>query len=728
MTKLGVFIGNLPADLKQFEGWLGKPVDGVLGFTGSQSWGDADPGWQLTSGFLGGTGRHINWSIPAWPDSGGVGAMREVANGQHRDKHTDWAQKILASRSGDGDPIYVRTTWELGGEWFPWTGHAKEDPEAYKKAFGQFADAFHDVSPRFKIVWDFVPDRGEVTQWYPGDEAVDVISQDVYWHTQYSGTDPVAAFDRAVNGMSRGLAWVADFAAQHGKPIAISEWGVPGDGYDGAKYIELMQAWMEEHNVVYADYWNSKSAYDGLLSDGGPSASAAKLKQMMQEGIQNGGTVPTPTEPDPAPNPTTPPAKPIDVSVGSGTDTLVLKISQDAYQGDAQYTVSVDGKQIGGTLTAKASHATGDSDTVTVKGDWAAGAHTVTVTFLNDAYGGAATADRNLYLDAATYNGTAVPGAVKALLASGGAGFSFTEASAPSTPPPATGTASNIAVGTGSDSLVLKISQDAFNGNAQYTVSVDGKQIGGTLTATALHGSGKSDTVTVKGDWASGKHDVVVTFLNDDWGGSAAADRNLYVDSASYNGAAVANAARDLMGNGGAGFSFTEAAATTGNLDLAGTSGADALAGGAGADRLRGLGGNDTLSGGGGNDALNGGAGADRLDGGAGNDYLLGGAGADVLTGGAGGDRFAFLSAGEGGDTIADFGLAEGDRLDLRGVFAATGQNYAKLAAGGFAKASAVSGGVLVSVDADGGGDGYAALVTLKGLTLASLGNDFLIA
>src|SRR5206468_351785 len=43
-------------------------------------------------------------------------------------------------------------------------------------------------------------------------------------------------------------------------------------------------------------------------------------------------------------------------SVGTGPDKLVLNISQDAYQGDAQYTVSVDGKQVGGTLTAHAAH------------------------------------------------------------------------------------------------------------------------------------------------------------------------------------------------------------------------------------------------------------------------------------------------------------------------------------------------------------------------------------
>src|SRR3712207_28544 len=271
--------------------------------------------------------------------------MREAATGQHNGKYTDWAQKILASRAGDSDPIYVRSTWELGGEWFAWTQHANADPEAYKKAWQQFAKAFHEVSPRFKVVWDIVPDRGELERFYPGDQAVDIISQDVYWHSQYDGTDAVKAFEDSVTGQPRGLAWVADFAKQHGKQIAISEWGVPGTGsVDGAKYIELMLPWMKDNNVVYADYWNSTSAYDGLLSDGGPAATAAKLKEALLAGSQGGGTV-TPT-PNPTPTPPTPtptPSEPVALTVGSGSDTLVLRISQDAYQGDTQYTVSVDG-------------------------------------------------------------------------------------------------------------------------------------------------------------------------------------------------------------------------------------------------------------------------------------------------------------------------------------------------------------------------------------------------
>jgi hypothetical protein len=63
----------------------------------------------------------------------------------------------------------------------------------------------------------------------------------------------------------------------------------------------------------------------------------------------------------------------ISTKVGSGSDTLMLKITQDAYQGDSQYAVFVDGKQIGGTFTAKALHNSGQYDTLEIKGDWGRG-------------------------------------------------------------------------------------------------------------------------------------------------------------------------------------------------------------------------------------------------------------------------------------------------------------------------------------------------------------------
>src|SRR5215208_4728373 len=95
------------------------------------------------------------------------------------------------------------------------------------------------------------------------------------------------------------------------------------------------------------------------------------------------------------------------------------------------------------------------------------------------------------------------------------------------------------AVGTGADTLVLKIAQDYYQGSAKYTVKVDGVLIGAEFTASAVHGSGQADELTIKGDWVVGLHTVTVELTNDLWDGTPQTDRNLYVESATYNGAPV---------------------------------------------------------------------------------------------------------------------------------------------------------------------------------------------
>lgn len=110
-----------------------------------------------------------------------------------------------------------------------------------------------------------------------------------------------------------------------------------------------------------------------------------------------------------------------------------------------------------------------------------------------------------------------------------------------------------------------------------------------------------------------------------------------------------------------------------------GNAGANRITGNSAANMLNGGAGNDTLSGGAGNDTLFGGAGNDRILGGDGDDRIVGGLGADQLYGGAGRDVFVFgdiadsrVAAG-GRDTIFDFSIAQGDRIDLRGIDANTG-------------------------------------------------------
>ena len=135
---------------------------------------------------------------------------------------------------------------------------------------------------------------------------------------------------------------------------------------------------------------------------------------------------------------------------------------------------------------------------------------------------------------------------------SGGAGTSTTSPA----PSGGTGHVSSQTIGTGAQNLLVAISEDAWQGDAQYTVSVDGKQIGGTLIAHALHSSGRDDLITVKGNWSTGRHTLGITFLNDAWGGTASTDRNLYVDGVSVNGTSVAGASTELFSNGTKTFKF----------------------------------------------------------------------------------------------------------------------------------------------------------------------------
>jgi Ca2+-binding RTX toxin-like protein len=93
-----------------------------------------------------------------------------------------------------------------------------------------------------------------------------------------------------------------------------------------------------------------------------------------------------------------------------------------------------------------------------------------------------------------------------------------------------------------------------------------------------------------------------------------------------------------------------------GDDSLSGEGGNDTLFGGTGNDVLWGGSGDDYLAGEDGNDWLIGESGNDTLIGGAGNDSLYGGTGNDSMLGGDGDDTFYYF-AGDGLDTIADFGF-----------------------------------------------------------------------
>ena len=76
------------------------------------------------------------------------------------------------------------------------------------------------------------------------------------------------------------------------------------------------------------------------------------------------------------------------------------------------------------------------------------------------------------------------------------------------------------------------MSEDAFQGDAQYAIAVDGVAVA-SGTVTTLNSSGASQQVAV--GLGGGSHQVTVTFLNDAYA-PGVGDRNLYVNYVMYDG------------------------------------------------------------------------------------------------------------------------------------------------------------------------------------------------
>jgi hypothetical protein len=170
---------------------------------------------------------------------------------------------------------------------------------------------------------------------------------------------------------------------------------------------------------------------------------------------------------------------------------------------------------------------------ITVDTVLAAGPHAVGVSFINDAYGGSPSLDRNLYVLGATYDGQPVAGAAKTLLWNGTDNFTV---NVPSTPAP-----------TVTSKAVINVSEDAYLGDAKFAVAIDGKPMG-TYTATASHAAGQSQAISLTGIAENFKpHDIAITFLNDAYNGSPSQDRNLYVNSIQFDNQNVAGASATLL-------------------------------------------------------------------------------------------------------------------------------------------------------------------------------------
>jgi endoglucanase len=236
--------------------------------------------------------------------------------------------------------------------------------------------------------------------------------------------------------------------------------------------------------------------------------------------------------------------------------TLSVFLSEDAFQGDAQFTLDVDGVQILGPTSVVVKHGDG-FQTFTFTGDMPDSPHSVDIHFINDAYGGSSGEDRNLYVGGIQFDQFSMQGNEASDNAAGGhqaddpnaavmhidGTTSFADVAVNGTPgqlPP------------DSVAMTLHLSEDAYQGDAQFTVDVDGQQVIGPTSVEVAHNSGgNQDFTAFLQQFGQGAHTISINFINDAYGGSSNADRNLYVESIDINGVNFAgNTAADNAAGG----------------------------------------------------------------------------------------------------------------------------------------------------------------------------------
>ena len=278
------------SNLAQFEAWLGRPVQGVLSYSGMSNWKDYEGSVGWTTSFWVKADRPVLFSVPLIPakTTGTEKAtLADAGQGLYNAHYKKVAEKLAAFRPNDA-VIYVRTGWEFNGGWFPWTVHGGRG-EHFKKAFQQFVTTFRSVSPRFRFDWcPVIGDQvrgadgnpAKLADFYPGDEYVDVIGLDVYDESRYNKiTDPQKRWEHFLK-RGHGLNWHRKFATEHNKPMSYPEWGVGGAG-DNPYFIEQFHQWIQSNNVVYHLYWNSNSSYAGKLSANKYPQAGAKFKELF---------------------------------------------------------------------------------------------------------------------------------------------------------------------------------------------------------------------------------------------------------------------------------------------------------------------------------------------------------------------------------------------------------------------------------------------------------------
>lgn len=162
----------------------------------------------------------------AWDVSDTLVVRNLLEGGDEHEKFGLWLSRLttffqsLQTEDGQPIPFIFRPLHEYNGSWFWWGQKLCSDDE-FKALWNMIQDQINSQLSD-NVVWAFSPNlQGGWTDEkflarYPGNDRVDLIGEDAYqWGTEEDFTSAFAA----------DLAYLSPFAANAGKPFAVTECG-----------------------------------------------------------------------------------------------------------------------------------------------------------------------------------------------------------------------------------------------------------------------------------------------------------------------------------------------------------------------------------------------------------------------------------------------------------------------------------------------------------------------
>ncbi|MFZ0158013.1 MAG: hypothetical protein WAL50_03200 [Kineosporiaceae bacterium] len=266
----GIWTGGqiTAAHTNQAGSWRGTPMDFATVYPAYGSWAEIRQSTWTVTNFARFRGR-LSYGLPLLPKNR-KGQWQDILNGSHDETFRGIARLLIANGHEDAA---IRMGVEANGYWFPWAVTV-DTVDEYRAAFRRIEKIMSAESDAFTFWVDLncgtvltgSTDRlAPLHQMYPGDDVVDGISMDHYNRFKLLAADE-ASWKRAIApSWAPGLKDGVNFARQHGKGFAVSEWGldgVQGPG-DSPFFMQKMFTFFTENQdvLVYENYFSEPDPY-----------------------------------------------------------------------------------------------------------------------------------------------------------------------------------------------------------------------------------------------------------------------------------------------------------------------------------------------------------------------------------------------------------------------------------------------------------------------------------